>query len=453
MKTRILFSLCAVAALASLLIVSAVNARGVVPPQGQGNGPKISQAETQALNTINSMTDPAAKLAAVAEFMKKYPKSGARLQIAQRVAEEIAKLKDATQAIALAEKAQTIFTTEPELGIIKTATLDAYAGGNRVDDAFKMAAEMLAKNPEDVHVLVQMTFTGTEEVKQKNPKYVPQSLQYGLKAIELIEANKKPANMDDATWATHKSALPQLYQQTAILYLVGGNSAEAKARLIKSTSLDPTDPSSFALLGLLLNEEYTQLAVGYKAMPEGKPKEETLKKVEGVLDNVIDAYAHAAALGAGRPGYEGMLKQVSEDLTSYYKYRHNQSTQGLQQLIDKYKAPGTAPVAPVTAPAATVTAPATTPMTTPAPATASDEAAPLDNDAISKPSPQYPEIARQANATGDVVVLVTVDETGNVISAKAISGHPLLQAASVTAARQAKFKPLRATGTLTYTFP
>ena len=447
MKTRILFSLCAVAALAALLILSAVNARGVVPPQGQGNGPKISPAEMQALSSINSMTDPAAKLAAVAAFMKKYPKSGARLQIAERVAEEIAKLKDATQAIALAEKAQTIFTAEPEQGIIKTATLDAYAGGNRVDDAFKLAAEMLAKNPEDVHVLVQMTFSGTEEVKQKNPKYVQQSLQYGLKAIELIEANKKQANMDDASWATHKSSLPQLYQQTAILYLVAGNAAEAKARLIKSTSLSPTDPSSFALLGLLLNDEYIQLAGGYKAMAEGKPKEEMLKRLEGLLDNIIDVYAHTAALAAGRPGYEGMLKQVSDDLTSYYKYRHNQSTQGMQQLIDKYKAPGTAAVA------APVTAPATTPMTTPAPATASDEAAPLDNDAISKPAPPYPELAQRANATGDVVVLITVDETGTVISAKAISGHPLLQAASVTAARQAKFKPMRATGTLTYTFP
>ena len=440
MKTKILFSVCAVAA--SLLILSAAKVRGMVAPQGQGNGPKISQAEMQALNNINSMTDPAAKLAAVEAFMKKYPKSEARLQIAERVAEDIAKLKDATQAIALAEKAQTVFTTEPELGIIKTVTLEAYAGGNRADDAFRMAAEILAKNPEDVHVLVLMTQTGTDEVKKKNPKYAPQSLLYGVKAIELIEANKKPANMNDASWDIHKSALPQLYEQTAILNLVAGNAVEAKQRLIKSTSLAPTEPSGFALLGLLLNDEYIQLAGGYKAMPEGKPKEEMLKRLEGILDNVIDAYAHTVALATGRPGFEGMLKQVSDDLTSYYKYRHNQSTEGLQQLIDKYKAPGTAPA----------NIPVTVLTTTPAPAAPSDQAAPLDQDAISKPLPTYPDNARQANATGDVVVLVTVDETGNVIAAKAISGHPLLQSVSVTAARQAKFKPMKATGTLTYTF-
>jgi len=27
------------------------------------------------------------------------------------------------------------------------------------------------------------------------------------------------------------------------------------------------------------------------------------------------------------------------DLTSYYKYRHNNSVEGMQQLIDKYKTP------------------------------------------------------------------------------------------------------------------
>ena len=40
-----------------------------------------------------------------------------------------------------------------------------------------------------------------------------------------------------------------------------------------------------------------------------------------------------------------------------------------------------------------------------------------------------------------MVVQVTVDENGYVISAHAVSGHPLLQAAAVAAARQAKFPP------------
>ena len=31
------------------------------------------------------------------------------------------------------------------------------------------------------------------------------------------------------------------------------------------------------------------------------------------------------------------MQQVIPDLTNYYKYRHNQSTKGLQELINKYR--------------------------------------------------------------------------------------------------------------------
>jgi TonB family protein len=70
----------------------------------------------------------------------------------------------------------------------------------------------------------------------------------------------------------------------------------------------------------------------------------------------------------------------------------------------------------------------------------------LNGKAISLPKPAYPPIAKQAKASGTVVVQVTVDEQGNVISARPVSGHPLLQAAAVAAARQAKFSPTKLSG-------
>lgn len=60
---------------------------------------------------------------------------------------------------------------------------------------------------------------------------------------------------------------------------------------------------------------------------------------------------------------------------------------------------------------------------------------------LSSPRPDYPLLAMKAGATGTVAVEVTIDETGNVIAAHAISGHPLLQSSAVAAARQATFQP------------
>jgi TonB family protein len=83
----------------------------------------------------------------------------------------------------------------------------------------------------------------------------------------------------------------------------------------------------------------------------------------------------------------------------------------------------------------------------------------LNGKATSLPPPAYPVIARAAHASGEVIVQITIDETGNVVAAHAVSGHPLLQAAAVTAARQATFtqtrlngEPVKVSGVLVYNF-
>jgi TonB family protein len=83
----------------------------------------------------------------------------------------------------------------------------------------------------------------------------------------------------------------------------------------------------------------------------------------------------------------------------------------------------------------------------------------LNSTAISLPRPPYPPIAKAAHVSGPVRVKVVIDETGQVIRAHAIDGHPLLQAAAVQAAAAAKFpptklsgQPVKVTGVIIYNF-
>jgi len=83
----------------------------------------------------------------------------------------------------------------------------------------------------------------------------------------------------------------------------------------------------------------------------------------------------------------------------------------------------------------------------------------LNGKAILLPDPGYPPAALAVKAEGIVAVRVTIDENGDVVSAKAVSGHPLLQSAAVSAAREAKFSPtllngspVRVSGVITYNF-
>ena len=73
--------------------------------------------------------------------------------------------------------------------------------------------------------------------------------------------------------------------------------------------------------------------------------------------------------------------------------------------------------------------------------------------------PAYPAAARAVKAEGAVNVQVVIDETGTVVSATAISGHPLLRQAAEQAALQSKFapttlqsQPVKVSGIIVYNF-
>ena len=276
-------------------------------------------------------------MVAAEEFVKKYPKSSLRPQIAAYIVDQILGVTDPNQKLTLAQKYSTIFTDATETDSIKAALIDAYAKLNRFDEAFAEGATYLAKNGDDVRVLSMLAITGVEQAKARNTKFASASKQYGLKAIELIEADKKPASMDAEVWTRQKTMLPQIYQEMAIISLMEQNPTDAQAKIEKSATLNPADPFNHALLGSIVNDEYQKLANTYKNMPDGKSKDDMLVKANAMLDKVIDYYARGIALSEGKPQYQQFHDQLLQDLAPYYRYRHNGSTDGLQQLIDSFK--------------------------------------------------------------------------------------------------------------------
>ena len=321
--------------LVSASVPSLTLAQGAKPAQSN-----LSSDEQNMLKAIEAAPDPAAKLKAVEVLIKKHPKTTARDRVARQTADQIADLKDAAQKVTLAQQYAGIFTEPSEQQMIGPILIDALAAANRFEDAFTSGAEFLKTNPDSVPVLVQLVSIGTEQAKQKNPKFIPQSLQYGAHAIELVEADKKPAEMDDAGWKAYKSTgLPSLYQSMGLMNLVKGDRTEAKIRLAKAAELAPTDAFNYLLITGILNDEYQAVAKHYQASANGPAKDEELKKVLATLDSVIDSYAHTIALAEGIERLAPVRKQYLEDLEAYYKYRHNNSTAGMQELINKYKVP------------------------------------------------------------------------------------------------------------------
>ncbi|MDQ2746866.1 MAG: energy transducer TonB [Acidobacteriota bacterium] len=83
----------------------------------------------------------------------------------------------------------------------------------------------------------------------------------------------------------------------------------------------------------------------------------------------------------------------------------------------------------------------------------------VNGKATNLPRPTYPAAAQAVKASGVVNVQVTIDETGKVVAASAVSGHPLLRQAAEDAAFQATFnpttlsgQPVSVTGIIVYNF-
>jgi hypothetical protein len=83
----------------------------------------------------------------------------------------------------------------------------------------------------------------------------------------------------------------------------------------------------------------------------------------------------------------------------------------------------------------------------------------INSSAIDLVKPDYPPGAGYVGASGAVNIQILIDEYGNVVAAKAVSGNPLLHSASIKAALQSKFNPLilsgeavRVSGTIVYNY-
>jgi hypothetical protein len=192
--------------------------------------------------------------------------------------------------------------------------------------------------PNPVYVMGELARAANLQVRQQNTQFVAQGIQYAGRAIALIEANQKPAIVDDATWSLYRTKeLPQLYQLQGFLTLLSGDTAGAKVKLAKALELNPAEPQTYWILGNVRDNEYREVAAKYQAAT-GPAQAELLKQAQALLDQIIDDYAHVVALTEGQAQFQQIHDQALKSAQSYYQYRRG-STEGLQQLIDKYKQP------------------------------------------------------------------------------------------------------------------
>ncbi|MBL8205050.1 MAG: hypothetical protein JNM09_12530 [Blastocatellia bacterium] len=316
---RILWSL--------LLVTMATLAQEQKPP---------SQGEIEAAQKVQNAKDLPAKMKQAEEFMKKNSKSSLRPKVAEYLSIEIGNVMDAKQRLSYIESYSKLFSSEVEQGFLATSLVDAYAQTDKLDEAFKLAPKAFEKSPDNVLLMTQLALKGSNAVRQGNAQYSEPSKQYALKAIEMIETDKKPANINDQYWGEIKSKwLPELHQALGFIAFSAGDGAEAKVRFQKVVQLNPQNPNGYLMMASFADGDYQRAAMEYNTA-SGAAKDGALKKAYEHLDSVIDYYARVVALTEPKPEYKQIHDQVLPALQDTYKVRKG-SLDGLQQLIEKYK--------------------------------------------------------------------------------------------------------------------
>src|SRR5262249_11751781 len=154
---------------------------------------------------------------------------------------EIVQVKDNNQKMKLAQDFSSVFNQPAESDLIKPVLIEAYFGVNKFDEALNESSKYLEKNPEDVPVLVQVAWAGANQAQKQpaNPKLTQEALKASAKAVELMEADKKPARMDDKSWGDYRNSwLWRLYQARGILLFSNNDLAGAKESMEKAIGIE-----------------------------------------------------------------------------------------------------------------------------------------------------------------------------------------------------------------------
>ncbi|HEV2828334.1 MAG TPA: hypothetical protein VGW76_12100 [Pyrinomonadaceae bacterium] len=212
-------------------------------------------------------------------------------------------------------------------------------GEKKYVEGLAMAKEILAEEPENLRVIVDLGYGSyLAAATLKNESYNTDALTYIRKAIQQIESGKAPES-----WAPFKGkddTLAYLYNSLGRITLKT-NQSEGLTALIKSAQFESDlkkDPWTYFFIATAYEAgPYAKLSADYKARFEGKdetPESKlALANVQQVIDRMIDGYARAVALAGTDAKYQANKPEWLESLTTWYKYRHNQSDAGLTDLI------------------------------------------------------------------------------------------------------------------------
>jgi hypothetical protein len=261
--------------------------------------------------------------------------------------------KDLSKAIPLAKEYLEKFPNGQYAGYLRDKWLPQTQGflfsearkAKNLGEMITIGRQALEKDPENLDYLYLLAVDiRTNEISANPPNYAHanEAAEFTQRAIKLIEGGKVPGVFADKSKWNQNAQLAYLYQSLAILAEQKKDTDKAIELYAKSAILDGTNIVNYFSCGRLHHEKYLTAVQKYQAFPEADRTADPAKpEVKAALDEanmhadkVIDCWARFVAM---TPTKTTTRDQVEKVITGLYNYRHPDSPDGLQKLIDQYR--------------------------------------------------------------------------------------------------------------------
>lgn len=219
---------------------------------------------------------------------------------------------------------------------------------NNINEMTKIGREAIAvQDPNILDYVYLLAYTIRDKElfsASQSFAHAAEVADFSKRAIDFIEAGKTPSVVPADKW-NQKVTLSWLYQNLAVIEVNNKNSDKALELFKKSGDLDPTNPYNFLVCGSLYQAKYAAAVQEYQALPQEQrdnpdanpAAKAKLEQVNGHADKVIDCWARFVALAKPIEQYKAQVEKVEKVLGDLYKYRHPDSPDGLEKLIQQLK--------------------------------------------------------------------------------------------------------------------
>lgn len=204
--------------------------------------------------------------------------------------------------------------------------------------AYALGKQVLASEPGDLRTIINLASAGYLASNTGDTSHNAETLAFARRATEMLEQGGKPSDWKPFTGQPDALAYLDFVTGELVLKETPAESIRYFRKAIASEGAVKHTPVIYSRLAAAYaaseyepqSKEFEEKFGGKEATPESQA---ALEQINATVDRITDALARAVALSGTETQYAEARARWMQELTRFYKFRHNDSTEGLEAYI------------------------------------------------------------------------------------------------------------------------